>query len=429
MRRGGGAYGDEDYFEATRPLIRTAAALAPYGRRLAMSVAAGESVADAARHVRLWAKGAPVDEVAVRTYMKRLCCDRRVFHWADLLSEPVLSAVRELKNECMSSVCQRPDVWNDPRDDCEESYEEQIAFLHLHLDKPKSQAGLAERLVDWGVLIKFPVEDLIQVWKYVQPIDSKYAAHLPCRSCLYSYPPHLVVRTSAGSGKEPFWQCRGCVEDGGIAYPVAVASVMSQFPLRPQCVLTKDGRVSNRHRPYFDVTGERIPIPGKKEVRRGGVKYRVTMAGRRALYERRQEVQAFGIKRGMGPYRCGTLPDGQLHDEYLWVYRFRLRFTGMQRPFYCIEQNRRDYYIQNRPAQYRAEQAFAAMEQVRAARRWRPPMEVAPAPAPARVSRPRRYGWSLEDWDEDVECSTPARPVKRVRLVSKTRVSPTEASK
>ena len=53
-------------------------------------------------------------------------------------------------------------------------------------------------------------------------------------------------------------------------------------------------------------------------------------------------------------------------------------------------------------------------------------MEVAPAPAPARVSRPRRYGWSLEDWDEDVECSTPARPVKRVRLVSKTTVARTD---
>ena len=214
--------------------------------------------------------------------------------------------------------------------------------------------------------------------------------------------------------KRPFWQCRGCVEDGGIAYPVAVASVMSQFPRRPN---PKSGRFSKHHRPYFDVMGERIPIEGKKQVYAGGARVRCTMAGRRALYQRRQEVQAFGIQRGMGPYQCGILPDCQLHDEYLWLYRTRLRFTGLQRPFYSIEANRRAF---RGLAQERDDALIAEMR-----RRCPPSPPSEAAPAPELVAPSVRYGSSLEDWDEDDVCPTPVRPAKRVRLVSKTPVSAT----
>ena len=49
-----------------------------------------------------------------------------------------------------------------------------------------------------------------------------------------------------------------------------------------------------------------------------------------------------------------------------------------------------------------------------------PPPECVP---PERVAPAVRYGSSLDDWDEDDVCPTPARPAKRMRLAAKTAVS------
>ena len=108
----------------------------------------------------------------------------------------------------------------------------------------------------------------------------------------------------------------------------------------------------------------------------------------------------------MGPYRCAHLGDWELHDEYLYQYNTRLRFS-VPLPFFCVRKNKQRFMGTCAEPDSDVGEEDVCADAVES--------DHGSVSLPGRVSL--RVGVVPGDWD-DLDVGT--APTKRMRLSSKT---------